>query len=232
MHNIVETKELLAKIENKCILQDIGLLAEPFPLHYISLCHEVMWREVDEWNDKEMAKINKDKACAMVEFWREYYVVRDFVSIDYRKYYEDFYCADPDETDEDILWAPKSKFIEAGSREIDVDLYCAVCRFDFERTHQLLDMGANPNIDLYEKPESELEEWEKHDGCHALNKIGAEESYLIHETLWLLQEAKTDMVKRGWIDRGTISNILGIAAYSEMYRLLDMYVEKLPIDSN
>lgn len=122
--------------------------------------------------------------------------------------------------------APKSKFIEAGNREIDVDLYCAVCRFDFDRTQQLLDMGANPNIALYEKPESELNKWEKHDGCHALDKVGIEESFLIQETLSLLKEAETDMVKRSWIDDHTISKLLGIAAYSEMYRLLDKYVKR------
>lgn len=226
LNDVEETRTILAKLEDMGQLEDIKLLSKPFPLHYISLCNEVMWRDIDEWKDKEMAKRNRDKSYAMVEFWKEFYGVSDFSPIDYRKYYEDFLCAYPDDTDEDIMWAPKSKFIEAGNREIDVDLYCAVCRFDFDRTQQLLDMGANPNIALYEKPESELNKWEKHDGCHALDKVGTEESFLIQETLWLLKEAETDMVKRSWIDDNTISKLLGIAAYSEMYRLLDKYVKR------
>ena len=32
-----------------------------------------------------------------------------------------------------------------------------------------------------------------------------------------------DMEKRRWIDKGTVAHILGLAAHSEMYRLLDKY---------
>ncbi len=226
LNDVEATKTLLATLEYKSLLEDIGLLSKPFPLHYISLCNEVIYRDADEWRVKDWAITQRDKSCAMVEFWKEFYGVNEFEKIDYRTYYDDFYCVDPDDTDEDILWAPKSKFIEVGNREIDVDLYCAVCRFDFERTLHLLEMGANPNVNLYDKPESELEEWEKFDGWHALDRIGTEESYLATETFWILRDAETDMIKRSWIDGGTISKILGIAAHSEMYELLEKYVNK------
>jgi hypothetical protein len=31
------------------------------------------------------------------------------------------------------------------------------------------------------------------------------------------------MEKRRWIDKGTVAHILGLAAHSEMYRLLEKY---------
>ena len=226
LNDVEETRTLLSKIEDRSLLNDIGLLSKPFPLHYISICNEVIWQEIDEWKDKVEAERNRDRSRAMVKFWQEYYGVSEFEKIDYRVYYEDFYCTDPDDSDEDILWAPKSKYVEAGSREIDVDLYCAVCKFDFKRTQQLLKLGANPDVDLYETPASDIEERGKGDGWHALDHIATEESFLIHETLGLLSQAETDMAKRSWIDEGTISNILGIAAHSDMYRLLDKYVKK------
>lgn len=68
---------MLAKIEDKSLLEDIGLLSDPFPLHYISLCNEVIWRYVDEWKNKEEAARFRDKSRAMVEFWKEYYCVED-----------------------------------------------------------------------------------------------------------------------------------------------------------
>ena len=70
LNNVEETKELLAKIEDKSLLEDIGLLSKPFPLHYISLCNEAIWRYVDEWKNKEEAARFRDKSRAMVEFWK------------------------------------------------------------------------------------------------------------------------------------------------------------------
>lgn len=220
LNNVEETKELLAKIEDKSLLEDIGLLSEPFPMHYISLCNEAIWRNVDEWKNKEEAARFRDKSRAMVEFWKEYYRVEDFAQINYRIYNEDFYCAWDNETDEDILWAPKEDYINAGCRMLDIDLYCAVCRFDFNEVKSLLDMGADPDVDLYDKP---IEQREIDDDWNAMDRIGGEELYICSELLWLLRDAEIDMKKRRWIDKGTVADILGLAAHSEMYRLLDKY---------
>lgn len=223
LNNVEETKELLAKIEDKSLLEDIGLLSKPFPLHYISLCNEAIWRYVDEWRDKEEATRFRDKSRAMVEFWKEYYCVEDFAQINYCIYNEDFYCAWDDETDEDILWGPKDDYINAGCKMLDIDLFCAVCRFDFDNVKRLLDMGADPDVDLYDKP---VEQRGEIDDCwNAMDRIGGEESYICSELLWLLRDAEIDMGKRRWIDKGTVAHILGLAAHSEMYRLLDKYMK-------
>lgn len=223
LNNVEETKELLAKIDDKSLLEDIGLLSKPFPLHYISLCNEAIWRYVDEWKNKEEATRFRDKSRAMVEFWKEYYRVEDFAQINYRIYNEDFYCAWDDETDEDILCAPKEDYIEVGCRALDLDLYCAVERFDFDEVERLLDMGANPDADLYDKP---VEQRGEIDDCwSAIERIGFEKSYICSELLWLLRDAEIDMEKRRWIDKGTVAHILGRAAHSEMYRLLEKYMK-------
>lgn len=220
LNNVEETKELLAKIKDKSLLEDIGLLSEPFPLHYISLCNEAIWRYVDEWKGKEEAARFRDKSRAMVEFWKEYYRVEDFAQINYRIYNEDFYCAWDDETDEDILCAPKEDYTEVGCRVLDLDLYCAVERFDFDEVERLLDMGANPDVDIYDKPKEQRKGLEE---INAMERIEFEESYICSELLWLLRDAEINMEKRRWIDKGTVAHILGLAAHSEMYRLLEKY---------
>lgn len=219
LNNVEETKELLAKIEDKSLLEDIGLLSKPFPLHYISLCNEAIWRYVDEWKDKEEATRFRDKSRAMVEFWKEYYRVEDFEQIDYHIYNEDFYCAWDDETDEDILCASKEDYINAGCRMLDIDLYCAVCRFDFNEVKSLLDMGANPDAKLYDKPKEQRKNLEE---INVMERIGFERWFLCSELLWL-KDAEMNVKKREWIDKGTVAHILGLVAHSEMYRLLEKY---------
>ena len=220
LNNVEETKELLAKIEDKSLLEDIGLLSKPFPLHYISLCNEAIWRYVDERRDKEEAARFRDKSRAMVAFWKEYCRVEDFAQIDYRIYNENFYCAWDDDTDEDILCASKEDYINVGCRLLDIDLFCAVERFDFGEVKRLLEMGANPDVDLYDKP---IEQRKNLEQINAMERIGFEKSYICTELLWFLRAAEVDMEKRKWIDMGTVAHILGLAAHSEMYRLLEKY---------
>jgi hypothetical protein len=144
-NDVDEVRTLIIQDECKAIIDDIALFSHPFPLHYITLCYEAIWRDADDWKDKEWANAAKNSTNAMLEFWKEYYGVDSFPRIEYRTYSEDdFYCAWDDETDEDLLFHPKSEFIAIGKRGIAPDLYCAVERFQFDKVEGLLRQGANP----------------------------------------------------------------------------------------
>ena len=224
INDIESTKALLAQLEDKSFIENIGLLSRPFPLYYISLCNEVIWREVDEYNDKEMARRNRDESLAMVEFWKEYLGVNDLGAIDYRYYRDDlyYYCPGDDTTDNDILLiATTEDYIKCGSREIDISLLCAVARLDFEKVRHLLERGANPDVDLHFTPIETRTDTDEPDNVFSI--ISSRCAYLSTEHCCVLREFRHNRLFQG---HDILEYLLDLAALNEMYRLLDKYVKK------
>ena len=219
-NDVDEVRRLIAQDECRAVVADIAMLSRPFPLHYVTLCCEVIWREVDEWRDKEMAGALKRATDKMMEFWKEYYQVDSFPRIDYRTYCDDFFCAFDEDTDEDILFKPKSKFIAFGKREIDVDLYCAVERFQFDRVEELLKQGANPKAEIYRGLNDNDVNF---DSWSAMDNIGCEEGFLCSEVVDFLHRLYIKQAEDWVVDRSLFHHILGLAAHSDMYRLLQKY---------
>ena len=219
-NDVDEVRTLIAKDECKAIIEDIALFSRPFPLHYVTLCYEAIWRDADKWKDKEWANAAKKSTDVMIEFWKEYYGVESFPRIEYRIYNEDdFYCAWDDETDEDILFKPKSEFISYGKREIDLDLYCAVERFQFEKVEELLKQGANPRAEIYDglnNLDVPFDSWS------AIDRIDVEVGFLCCETMSFLHQLFSKQA-HWFLGEMLLHNILGLAAHSEMGKLLKEY---------
>lgn len=218
-NDIDTVRNLIQRAECKRILEDIALFSHPFPLHYITLCYEAIWRDPEEWRDKERARRAKNATSQMLEFWKEYYGVNTFDDVDYQIYHDDFYCADPDETDADILGAPKSRFVALGIREIDLDLYCAVERFCFIEVEELLRLGANPRAEIFDELNDDsapLDAW------NAVDRIAGEEGYLCCETMDFVYQLFGKQTP-WFMGEILFHDLLGLAAHSKMHRLLTRY---------
>lgn len=189
-------------------LNDIGVFDTPLPLYYIALCAQAILSDAeDPWSaDFELIRQKMLNGCKRIlAFMKSEYDFDVDSEIDYEKYTEYFYAADKDETDEDILWAPVQRILDEGKSQLDIDLYCAVERFQYDLVDQLLQAGANPRT-LIE------------DGF-ALDRIGTECSFLDTQIcpLW---KAYYHSSRTTSIDEGAISDLLGWAAHEKMYNLL------------
>ena len=126
-----------------------------------------------------------------------------------------FYRSDLDETVEDIFSLTREQLNAKGIRNIDIDLFCAVCKFQFKEVKKLLRAGANPNapVDIYGIDEDE-------EGQTCLNRIGIEYDYLEFASLNKLisgEEYVTSDYYRYFTD------LIGLAAHKKMYSMLLKY---------
>ena len=200
-NDLNKVEDMIRNLEDKRILDDIGWVHIPFPLHYITLCYDTIWLHPDEWNgiDEWRAKID-----AMLNFWKRYYNVASFSKIDYDMN-NDYYYDRSWETDAELLYADVSEYISAGYSSKDVELYCAVQRFEFGNVNQLLQEGANPNVHLKLTMDD--------DALIAIHDIGMEESNLMCELDAMLERGKI-------CDEREIRLLLALTAHAEMYDLL------------
>lgn len=199
---------MLANSYPKQWLDNIGVFDVPFPLHYISMCAQAILSDADDpWSkDFEPIRIKMLADCrCILEFLVNEYGCDIDCEIDYQKYTDYFYAAEKDATDEDILWAPVQRILDEGKSQLDIDLYCAVERFQYDLVAQLLQAGANPRT-LIE------------DGF-AIDRIGAECAFLDTQIcpLWEAYYHKNNTTT---IEYEEISDLLGWAAHEKMYNLL------------
>ena len=200
-NDLHKVESMICNLEDKLILEDIGGVHIPFPLHYITLCYDIIWRHTEDWKDiaERRAKID-----AMLDFWKRYYNVVSFPKIEYNMQ-DDYYYDRSGETDAELLYADVSEYISIGYSMKDLELYCAVKRFDFERVNQLLQEGANPNVHIKLPQDDEA--------LIALHSIGIEESHLLCELDSMLESGKIHWEQN-------IRLLLALTAHAEMYDLL------------
>jgi hypothetical protein len=155
----------------------------------------------------------------MLDFWDLEFGQPGYIQlIEYNKYWDYFYCDDPNDPDDndEVICDPISYFIEQGFREIDVKLYNRVECFDFIEVKKLLEQGAKSNIDFYNDNDSSV-----------ISRISCEVSYLA--TCHVIPEFKV-FEEKGYKQNFDITemfrNLLGLAAHQEMYNLLDKYYEE------
>ena len=195
-------------VYSKQWLNDIGIFDTPLPLYYIALCAQSILSDAeDPWSAEfEPIRLKMLNDCKRIlAFMKSEYDFDIDSEIDYEKYTDYFYAADKDETDEDILWAPVERLLEEGISQLDIDLYCAVERFQYNKVAMLLEAGANPRTVI-------------EDGF-AVDRIGAECSFLDVEVCPFWKDYH--MYRRFMpIGEMVISNLIGWASHEKMYNLL------------
>lgn len=204
--DVDEVRTLVDDRQFRDVANDIGLLDEPFPLYYITLCHSVALAE-DYINDRMPRVLKLRQRCDdMMHIWRRKYKRMD-EEIVYNRYWIDFSCASQDSTFEEAFWCEESEVQNGEARQIDLDLALAVKKFDFKKTERLLLDGANKDLiiddgSLYDMIESEL-------------------NFFCSEVTLLRQELDKNEV----VTSREIGDLIGWAAYVKMYKLLSLLRE-------
>lgn len=216
-YNLVCKLIELDVFDNK-IIHDIDILIEPFPLYYITMCYKrVMWldyrEEIMPFIKKQRCEIDK-----LLKLWKEKFGVDVDNVIDYQKYKDYFFSAYDDDTDEDILDAPRDKFKDNGCRDIDMDLYVAVERFQFSKVKELLEMGANPDADLLSIDDKDKDYVEP---CNCFGRIADECCYLATTLLRDFKISNEDWYMKYSVEDEDIMMLIGWAAHEDMYLLLE-----------
>ncbi len=224
-HNNYELVSKLIECDefDENIIHDIGLFKVPCPLYYITMCYKrTMWGDfrADIIPFVKEQRKNIDK---LLQLWGERFGVDVDTIIDYKKYEKYFHCYSDDESDEYVLMDPREKYTENGCREIDLDLFMAVVKFQFSKVKELLEIGANPNARLLTIDDKELD-YEDYLNC--LERIGDECDYIcIDKILPILEEAHGAWYINWPINDEDIGHLIGWAAHEDMYQLLEQYVK-------
>lgn len=214
-------KSVLDELEDKSLIEDIRLFSKPTPLYHLTLYSQMVWDPVFwGYEGREaggMIKWMKGRTAEVLEFWKGYLGVEEFDEPNYQQYAGmDYLAADNDESDEDILEGKREDFIAQGCREIDIDLYLATNRFEYNKAEALLQQGANPYVELCSEPESDFP------GDWAYHQIGSEEGWLsdnlfpLFEDLYAEKDVEIDYF---W----SCEELLGLAAYVKMDKLFEKY---------
>lgn len=212
-------KDGLKEVSDRSVLEDVNLYSIPTPLYHLTLLNQMVfdteyWTDIDDDKQEAVAWMEERTKC-VIDFWREFYGVDELAQPKYEDYtIDDFFCAMLEDDDEDILDAPKDAFIQHGCREIDVDLYLATDRFQFNKAESLLKQGANPCAELKYNENQYDVDW-------AYHRIGAEVVFLALELLPLYKEAFDGQTPT--LHGDEYRDLLGLAEHVKMEKLFEKY---------
>lgn len=212
-------KDGLKEVSDRSVLEDVNLYSIPTPLYHLTLLNQMVfdteyWTDIDDDKQEAVAWMEERTKC-VINFWREFYGVDELPQPKYEDYtIDDFFCAMLEDDDEDILDAPKDAFIQHGCREIDVDLYLATNRFQFNKAEALLKQGANPCAELKYNENQYDVDW-------AYHRIGAEVVFLALELLPLYKEAFDGQTPT--LHGEEYRDLLGLAEHVKMEKLFEKY---------
>ena len=182
----------------------------PYPLHFITICWDIIFGYVlEEWKEeyKEIVRKRKVENDKFIAFFRR--LGLDMTKIPFPNYWKEFYCYDPEDTIEDCLDMTEDELKKKGFRDIDIELACCVNKFQFEKVEQLLEQGADP-----------LKDWAEDDDEHqtCVTRIYSEiqfiYSYFVSK---ILGKEELDDFER------ELCNLFCLAAHEKMDHLLDKY---------
>lgn len=202
---------------DESIIHDIGLLYVPFPLYYITICNKKVLSRGFRPNLMPIVNEHLKNVDLLLDLWKNRFGVRIGRKIGFKQYKSYFY-SDPDEfTIEDILLKPVQNYLDNGCQQIDIDLFEAVCKFQFNKVRKLLEQGANPYADLLPVGDDNLE-----DSWNCIDRIGPECSSLgTCEVLPQMFGEENFCTYVRTIDDDKIGSLIGWAAHEEMYDLID-----------
>lgn len=219
-----EVKRVLDALVNRPMIDDIHIFSIPTPIYQIALFNQMVW-DPSYWTDlrdeyQVIVPWMQQRTEQTLAVWRDFLGVEELPQPEYDKYtVDDFFCDDKDESDEEVLFAPKENFLKCGCREIDVDLYLATCRFEFDKVEGLLQRGANPCTDLsYIGEDGNI-----HYDESSYHRIEAEVVYLALELFPLYQKAQAGDIYSIEVDWRDYENILGLAEHVRMEKLFNKY---------
>lgn len=210
----VETFKLMLQTEtfDEYLLTDIKFSEDiPCPIYWITQCWEIILEHPEEWiaECRETVAKNKRRNLEIKKIFDEHFGV-EFKPIDFYNTDFPFFREYRDATFEDVFWyeGNRDDLIAKGYRAIDLDLFVAVNKFDYNEVERLLKLGADPTAELPEE-------------SSCFERIGAECSFLTVG----LQEIAAGKEQRYTLgeDNWNLINLVGLAAHENMYSLLSKY---------
>lgn len=215
-------KELMESEEfTTDIFNDIGLMYIPFPIYYIPICLKVCVASDYKGDMGHIVRNLRENIDKLLEYWHNIYGIDPNEKINYKKYEDYFFCDSDENNIDNILGAPVQMFLDNNCRMIDLQLYEAVCKFQFDKVKELLEDGANPDVDLLPIGEDNPCDTEF---CNCIDRIERENSFLcscqiypnlkLERSKWYTGNALTD---------DDIGDIIGWSAHEKMLELLYAY---------
>lgn len=181
-------------------------------------CWEIILAHPEEWEEKyrEKVAVRQERNDEIKRLFIEK-LQAGFIPVDFQMSPFKFFRSEVDETVEDIVNWTRSELNKLGFLDLDIDLYCAVCKFDFEETERLLKNGANPykNIGYEQKDDVEYAL-----SVNCFNRIGTELKCLESNRLKKLILGE-EYVSSNYYQ--VFADLIGLAAHKKMYTLLLEY---------
>ena len=222
MSDLEALKSALDELEDKSIIEDVRLFSKPTPLYHLTQYNKMVWEpKFWGWEGHEggdMIKWMQHRTSEVIEFWKEWLGVEELSEPNYQAYAGAEYLAYNDDSDEDILEGKRVDFVTQGCRDIDIDLYLATHRFEYDRVESLLQQGANPEAEMHCEPEDD-EGWYPVDWAY--HCIHSEEEWLSDVLFPLYEDAFAN--KSPEIELKHCDILLGLAAYVKMDKLIESY---------
>ena len=210
-------KELLGKIPDRTPIPYYS----DMPIHYITRFVEMAINKVEDYNESFQPRVRQalrdnDEIKQMLS---EKFGVNFIDPIPFHQMAQDGYFSpwnyDEDGYDEVFFTDDVQQLKSLGATDIDLELYSAVMKFDFDKVKQLLEQGANPAAKIMG------EDYEyTHRPDTAISEIGQEIIGLPHIFNTAFLDDKKEAIKRLGEN---VYYLTSLAAHNQMYNLLESY---------
>lgn len=125
------------------------------PIQWIIQCWEIILNTPDTWREdcrETIRQKKKDNQEIKKILFDKFNLDNTAIEINNNELW--MYSYDMESSFEECFDYPMEEMLSHGHKEIDLDLYLAVYRYDFEEVERLLKIGANPNCHIAEVADS------------------------------------------------------------------------------
>lgn len=200
-------------------IPSIGVHGAQIPLHYIPICMEIAIDNPEEWTpaciDKTKSTLQRNteiKQMLSVKF-SGFSFDEEIPFVNYgADGYNFIYSNEEDASLEDVFFSDETdQLTKFGATQLDVDLFCACTKFQFDEVKRLLELGANPGAEIC----VDDEEWT------CFDRIGDEGAFVGGYIYSIIIQSSVFKMKGDDFD--LVADLISLAAHEKMYSLLDKY---------
>ena len=182
----------------------------PYPLHFVTICWDIIFSYLEEWKEKYKPTLRKRKEeNDKFKTFFEKECGLDMSNIPFSDYCDCFFCSDPDDDVEDCLDYNVEELHNAGFRDCDIELAVQVSKFHFDEVERLLQQGADP---------LKNQSGDEDDPCDCVTRIYREIQFMYSE---ITDEVLGQRMIVG--EERDFNDLLNLAAHEKMDHLLDQY---------
>ena len=182
----------------------------PYPLHFVTICWDMIFSHLEEWKEKYKPILRKRKEeNDKFKTFFETECGLDMSNIPFSDYWDCFYCAEPDEDVEECLYHTVEELHNLGLRDCDIELAMHVYKFHFDEVEKLLKQGADPLKNM-------TDEEGEYDDC--VTRIYREVQFMYSE---ITDEVLGQRMILG--KERDFNDLMNLAAHEKMDHLLDEY---------